>query len=215
MSRYNWSAFVLSDFIDSLIHQDEIERRQMLKYESTLKYVEFPSIDMTVERREVIKDSANLIKHDEVFRILQWLADKGVTKIIKLVVPDRLLNPHDEDEMARFVRRFQVEVLDWKVLDLSISIFKDLPMATSSAIASGRDVNKNSEKKKPAWHLQELSLYSSGKRAAINHWFNKDDGIPSLNVSYNFLWPVCCVPLLYTNTYIYIYIYIIFPYNTR
>ncbi|CAK7244932.1 MAG: hypothetical protein STHCBS139747_006495 [Sporothrix thermara] len=55
-------------------------------------------------------------------------------------------------------------------------------MATSSAIASGRDVNKNSEKKKPAWHLQELSLYSSGKRAAINHWFNKDDGIPSLNL---------------------------------
>ncbi|KAL1889129.1 hypothetical protein Sste5346_009075 [Sporothrix stenoceras] len=37
MSRFNASAFVVSDFIGSLIHQDKIERRQMLKYENTLK----------------------------------------------------------------------------------------------------------------------------------------------------------------------------------
>ncbi|KAL1889130.1 hypothetical protein Sste5346_009076 [Sporothrix stenoceras] len=60
------------------------------------------------ERREVFKESTNFKKeHDEVFQILDWLAVKGVTKIIKLVVPDRLVNPHDELEMARYVRNFQ------------------------------------------------------------------------------------------------------------
>lgn len=97
----------------------------MLRYEHTLKYVEFPPLDMAPEHRETFKESTHLMSnHDEVFRILDWLGSKGVTKIIRLVVPDRLVNPHNELRMASYVRRFQVESLDWRVLDLALSIFQ-------------------------------------------------------------------------------------------
>ncbi|KAF5014570.1 hypothetical protein F66182_14396, partial [Fusarium sp. NRRL 66182] len=183
ISRFNAPAFQVSDFIGSLIHQDNIEQQQMLKYERTLKYVEFPSLDMMAESREGFKESTYLkTTHREVFQILEWLnVKKGVQKIIKLVVPDRLVNPHDELEMAWYVNQFQVEVLDWKTLDLSISAFqnplppkrlKQTEIETSATAAIrikptlGKTLGK-SEKKKPTEHLRELSLYSSGRRAAV------------------------------------------------
>ncbi|KAM3562177.1 hypothetical protein MY1884_001991 [Beauveria asiatica] len=170
MSRFNAPTFQVSDFIGSLIHQDKTEQRQMLKYEHTLKYVEFPPLDMVAERREAFKESTSLrVDHDEVFQILDWLANKGVTKIIKLVVPDRLVNSHDELKMARYVHKFQVEVLDWKVLDMFVSAFRD-PSSAPTTTTTDQRLGKKS-----TGQLRELTLYSSGKRAAIYHWFNKDD----------------------------------------
>ncbi|KAM3548290.1 hypothetical protein ARSEF4850_009498, partial [Beauveria asiatica] len=179
MSRFNAPTFQVSDFIGSLIHQDKTEQRQMLMYEHTLKYVEFPPLDMVAERREAFKESTSLrVDHDEVFQILDWLANKGVTKIIKLVVPDRLVNSHDELKMAGYVRKFQVEVLDWKVLDMSLSAFRD-PSSAPTTTTTDQRLDEES-----TGQLRELTLYSSGKRAAIYHWFNEHDGIPSLRASH-------------------------------
>lgn len=165
ISRFNSAAYRISDIVDSLILQDKGNERGMHRYERTLKYVAFPPLDTMVTEREAYAENLNLKKgHDEVFRVLDWLSVKMVTKIIKLTVPDRLVNPHDDLKMAEYVKKFKIEVLDWKVLDLSISIFRS---------------------KNPKDHMQqeikELYLYSSGKRAAINHWFNKDDGVESLS----------------------------------
>lgn len=158
ISRINSSTYQVSDFVDSLIYQDEVEDRRVHRYEETLKYVEFPPLDMMEAGREPYKQNSYLRKdHEEVFRILDWLYSRGVRKIIKLKVPDRLVNPHDDVRMADYVERFEVEVLDWKVLDLSISVFKD---------------RKH--------ELEEIRLYSSGRRSVIDHWFNKDDGVESL-----------------------------------
>ena len=162
ISRINSSAYRVSDFVDSLIFQDEGESRYVHQYEQTLKYVEFPPLDMMVADREAYRENSYLTRcHDEVFRILKWLESKGVEKIIKLKVPDRLVNPHDDVEMAKWVARFKVEVLDWRVLDLSISVFE----------------NKTHEDE--TQEIEELRLYSSGKRSVINHWFNKG-GLDSL-----------------------------------
>lgn len=76
----------------------------------------------------------------------------GVQTIIKLKVPDRLVNPHDEKTMAKAVKDFKVEIFDWKVLDLSLSVF-----------------DPDAKEK-----IKELHLYSSGKRSAISHWFGPE-----------------------------------------
>ncbi len=113
---------------------------------------------MMVGDRETFKENSHFEReHTEVFKVLKWLYDKGVKSIIKLKVPDRLVNPHNDLRMARQVERFKVEILDWKVLDLSISIF--------SVDVKGR--------------IKELHLYSSGNRAVISHWFSPE-GITSL-----------------------------------
>lgn len=149
--------------MDALTVQDKDSERGMHRYERTLKYVAFPPLDTMVADREAYTENLNLRKeHGEVFRVLDWLSLKKVTKIIKLIVPDRLVNPHDDLKMAEYVRKFKIEVLDWKVLDLSISIFQ-------------------SKKPTEREEIKELYLYSSGRRAAINHWFNKDEGVESLS----------------------------------
>ncbi|KAF4452933.1 Peptidase S8/S53, subtilisin/kexin/sedolisin [Fusarium austroafricanum] len=169
ISKFNSAAYRISDIVDSLILQDknssqnDKDERGMHRYESTLKYVAFPPLDKMVPDREAYRENMNLQRgHDEVFRVLNWLLTKKVTKIIKLIVPDRLVNPHDDYKMAEFVKRFKIEVLDWKVLDLSISIF-------------------NFDDHLGKAEITELYLYSSGKRAAIDHWFDKENGVEKLS----------------------------------
>lgn len=157
MSPFNFASDRMSDFVDGLIRQSR--RQKLLWYEETLRYAEFPSLDMMVEERERFAENSHLKQdHDEVFRILEWLRKtQKVKTIIKLKVPDRLVNPHDDRKMAKMVDDLKVEVLDWKVLDLSIS-----------------SLEKDTKER-----LKELHLYSSGNRAVIQHWFGSD-GIRTL-----------------------------------
>lgn len=156
MSGFNSASYRLSDFIDSLIQQSS--RQRLHVFEETLRYAEFPSLDTSVEERESRAKSGFLQhRHTEVFRVLKWLRERGVESIIKLRVPDRLNNPHDDLKMASEVNKFKVEILDWRVLDLAISILED------------------GTKKR----LKELHLYSSGNRAVISHWFS-EEGIRKL-----------------------------------
>jgi hypothetical protein len=145
----------------------------LLSYEETLRYVEFPALDLKVDDRETFGDNNHLsVQHTEVFRLLTWLQEKmHVRHIIQLKVPDRLINPHNENCIARFVNMYGVECLDWRCLDLSISIF-------SSPAAKGK-TNADTDSMKAKEKIKELHLYSSGKRAVIDHWLS-DEGIPTL-----------------------------------
>jgi hypothetical protein len=179
--------FRVSDIVDSLTLQENPESRGMHKYEPTLKYVAFPPLDTMVADREVYAENKSLKSdHDEVFKVLRWLRDRGVTKIIKLIVPDRLINPHNDVKMAKYVKQFKVEDLDWKVLDLCISIFKPVESSESGSTEKG-EATPNLQSKRAAQskvvekgYLKTLHLYSSGKRAVIDHWFSKDNGVQSL-----------------------------------
>ncbi|KAL3602888.1 hypothetical protein FPOAC2_07204 [Fusarium poae] len=124
----------------------------LVTYEQTLRYVEFPPLDMLPEARETFKDDCPLqFQHTEIFKILKWLRDKKkVQTIIRLKASDRLVNCHDQRLMAKGVELFSVKVLDWKVLDLCLDIF-----------------DKTSQE-----NITDLCLYSSGNRAVISHWFS-------------------------------------------
>lgn len=100
---------------------------------------------------------------------MDWLKNKKKVKhIIELTVLDRLVNPHDEVIIGTYVKQFEVEILNWRVLDLSISVFKSSEPNNDDALQ----------------RIREIQLYTSGKRAVISHWLS-EDGIRSLtNVSY-------------------------------
>lgn len=170
ISRFNSKRYRVSEFVHSLIHHSEIET--LLSYEETIRYAEFPALDLKGDDREVFVDNLYLpVQHTEVFDALDWLRDqKGVQRIVELKVPDRLINAHDEARIAEFVEKFEVEHLDWRCLDLSLSV---LGSATTGDNATTADERKINDK------IKELHLYSSGRRAAIDHWLG-DDGIPTL-----------------------------------
>lgn len=73
------------------------------------------------------------------------------------------MNPHDEVIIGTYVKQFEVEVLNWRLLDLSLSIFKSSEPSENDALQ----------------RIRELHLYTSGKRAVINHWLS-ENGIRTL-----------------------------------
>ncbi|KAI0096962.1 hypothetical protein GGR51DRAFT_542140 [Nemania sp. FL0031] len=151
MSQLNSKLYRVSDFVHSLIsHQ---ENAGLLLYESTIKYARFPPLDVHIDDKETFGRSFRE-EHTEVFDILDWLKEKKkVISIVELKVPDRLFNPHNELLIAECVGDFGVEILDWRFLDMSLSVF---PADTVRP------------------RIRELHLYSSGKRAAISHWFSEE-----------------------------------------
>ncbi|KAF3067660.1 Minor extracellular protease Epr [Trichoderma lentiforme] len=156
LSRFNSKKYPVSDFVQSLIsHKDNPD---LLSYERTLKYAEFPNLDAKVDEKEIFGDDVHY-EHAEVFLILDWLRDdKNVREIIDLTVPDRLVNPHNEVKIGKYVKLFQVQALNWRFLDLSITVLPD---------------QETKER------IKELHLYASGKRAAISHW-TSEKGISTL-----------------------------------
>lgn len=158
LSELHPKPYQFADFAGSLVNHEE--NAKLLSYESTIKFAAFPPLDMDSDDRELY--GTGVREHTEVFTVLDWLHDKkGVNKIIELKVPDRLINPHDERQIANIVEKLEVESLDWRFLDMSISIFEE-------------PVRKR---------IHTLHLYASGRNAAISHWFSKE-GLRSLpNVS--------------------------------
>lgn len=177
ISRFNSKLYSVSDFVHSLIHHSE--SKALLSYEETIRYAEFPALDLKIDERDTFGDNTYLpVQHTEVFDILTWLwQQKGVRRIVELKVPDRLVNPHSEERIAKFVDMFEVERLDWRCLDLSLSVF-------GSCVASDR--TKVTDETKINDKIKELHLYSSGRRAAIDHWLGSG-GIPTLTKASLFL----------------------------
>ena len=94
-----------------------------IAFESTLKYVIIDIPDTNVDLNSFFK--APMIR-DEVGRIFQWLSlDKNVRKIIELTVADSGLKPQREDQIVDAIKKFDVEILDWKTGDLSIDCILD------------------------------------------------------------------------------------------
>ncbi|KAK4244138.1 hypothetical protein C7999DRAFT_35493 [Corynascus novoguineensis] len=152
ISQFDSKLYRVRHFALSLISHRENEG--LLSYEPIIEYARFPPLDLHPDD----KDNFGMPpreEHTEVFDILKWLRrTKKVSSIIELKVPDMLVNPHNELTIARYVKKFGVEILDWRFLDLSLSVF---PKEVKSKIRG-------------------IHLYSSGKRAAISHWLGNDDG---------------------------------------
>ncbi|KAH8803054.1 hypothetical protein F5884DRAFT_888196 [Xylogone sp. PMI_703] len=154
ISEFNSKTIRISEFIQSLIQHRDPKKPVLPLYEESIRYAEFPALDLKIEDRENFSyNNSFAAPYKEVFDVLDWLyKDKGVRSIMKLKVQDRLINPHNEVTIAENVERFEVKVLDWKILDLSISVF-------------GPEAKET---------LKELHLYSSGKRAVISHWLGNE-----------------------------------------
>lgn len=157
ISGFNSKTIRISEFVKSLVLHHDPDKPPL--YEGTIRYAEFPALDLREEDRESFSYNKEFIApHTEVFEVLSWLEEKKKVKsILKLRVQDRLINPHDEQQIWKKVQFFEVELLDWKILDLSIPKFD--------------------EGVKPT--IKDLHLYSSGKRAVIRHWLG-NEGIQNL-----------------------------------
>jgi hypothetical protein len=116
-----------------------------VQFESTLRYVQFPDRDHVSPNTDHSNPS---IPRTEVPIVLKWLREvKKVTTIVELNVPDSYIHPHSEETIENAIAQFDVQILNWRRLDVSVECVK----------VAARQV-------------RSLSLYSSGNWAAIRHW---------------------------------------------
>ncbi|KAM0226770.1 hypothetical protein ACHAPO_012087 [Fusarium lateritium] len=129
-----------------------------LKFESILKYVALPKLVMEGRPRRSKSNRApnkSMRGRSDLTEIFQWLRDNGVKKIVKVIVLDDQEPCHADSAIEDALIGFDVEIWDWKRLDLSTEV-----------IRKSTDL------------VREVSLYSSGNNSVLMGWASTD-GLPN------------------------------------
>ncbi|KUI69791.1 Subtilisin DY [Cytospora mali] len=135
---------------------------KIFRFERVLKYANFPDLDiapapktiaptMSTTPTSALETDTWRQDHTEIKGVLDWLKKRRVTTILNLSVSDRLHCPHSDDVVASCINGFGIRVLKWKKLDLYLGNLDE----------------------KAKEQLQELHLYSSGKWAVHDEWFQE------------------------------------------
>jgi hypothetical protein len=131
-----------------------------LKFENILQYVRIPrykprSVQSNSSGHSSIHHQIGTSRNDGIARrdfqlIFRLLKERGVQKIIKVIVDDDEDPPHSDDIIEE-LNPFEIEEWDWRKIDLcSETIFKAAPKA------------------------QKVYLYSSGNNAVLRSWSGPD-----------------------------------------
>ncbi|OAA57929.1 intracellular serine protease [Niveomyces insectorum RCEF 264] len=129
-----------------------------LDFDSTLQYVALPSIHFKLGEDE--EQPAERTR-DDALRIFKWLAERGVRRVLRVIVldaaaPDNKLGYHSNEVIASALRGLRVEMLDWSRPD----------MCPSTIFQIGDN-------------LRELCLQWSGNSAILRAW-SELQGLPML-----------------------------------
>lgn len=87
-----------------------------------------------------------------------WLRSKGVKRIMRVEVEDMETPPHSDQAIEAMLGAFEIEVLDWKRLDLDARTVR----------GAGRA-------------LREIFLYWSGRNSVLRSWSDQDYGLSQTN----------------------------------
>jgi hypothetical protein len=153
----------LEDYINQRQHPPGLDNAQLeemvlerlgsaenggIEFERILKYVNIPAFQGQPSERRT-----------EAVSIFQWLKTcKQVKRVFEVTVNDSRHCPTTEEDIERALRDLNVQHLDWRRTDLSIT-------SISRAVKG----------------LKTLHLYSSGSYAAIDHWLGPN-GIKTLDL---------------------------------
>ncbi|KAH6876438.1 peptidase S8/S53 domain-containing protein [Thelonectria olida] len=121
-----------------------------LRFESILKYVVLPKLTIEAPPRKK-RASKNSPRHkrgrSDLVTVFKWLRDNHVQKIVKVILLDDRDPCHADSSIEEALKGFDVEIWDWKRVDLS-----------SEVISNSTDA------------VKEVSVYCSGNNAVLMGW---------------------------------------------
>ncbi|TGO61940.1 hypothetical protein BOTNAR_0121g00230 [Botryotinia narcissicola] len=101
--------------------EEFIESFEHVKLDTVLQYVAFPNVrvhpapDYPYALDKSTEDGDG--RCDMMF-FFQWLKDKGVKRILKVIVDDSNTPAHSDEAIEKALQGFDVEILDWRKVDL-------------------------------------------------------------------------------------------------
>jgi hypothetical protein len=149
----------------TVVRESFIQSYDHLRFDNVLRYVSFRKIKLQkspLEGRQSKlarilpqKSKSGRGRSDLTF-FFDWLHGRNVTHILKVVVDDLQDPPHSDKAIEDSLRRFEVETLDWRRVDLCPeTIFNACP------------------------NVRELHLRWSGSRAVLRA-LGESEGLPKL-----------------------------------
>lgn len=158
---------VKKDEQDKLVFKDFEDSYAGFKFDDVLQYVRFGHIELDRKlprsrRQGQVSDSSPGEGREDIACFFDWLRTKKVSNIIKVTVEDRVGTPHSDEAIERALSGFNVEILEWRKVDID-------PQAIWSAcrITDQAPV------------LRELHLWWSGNNAILRAW-SETDGLGKL-----------------------------------
>ncbi|KAF5706216.1 hypothetical protein FGLOB1_7536 [Fusarium globosum] len=121
-------------------------------FDSVLLYVALPQMRISIPARPPRNGNpaAGLSMargRQDMTIVFEWLYNKGVRNIVKLLVDDMQDPPHSDMAIERALSKFEVEILDWRKVDLCPdTIVRSVPK------------------------VRELHLFWSGSNTALRAW---------------------------------------------
>lgn len=173
LSGFGSSASSAQSFLD-LIRKPNNQRQAdnkpgdillQVSFEKTLISVDIPVSDLPAPQA----DGSSALVRGEAWYILGWLKNnKKVEGIYELRVRDSCYMPHTEMAIRLCVAPFDIEVLDWRRLDMSLSVLHAM----------------DDEKSLTCPKLKRLRLYAGGW-PALAYWTSEEsllflDSLPEL-----------------------------------
>ncbi|KAF7952194.1 uncharacterized protein EAE97_001691 [Botrytis byssoidea] len=101
--------------------EEFIESFEHVKLDTVLQYVAFPNIrvhpapDYPYALDKSTEDGNGRC---DMMLFFQWLKDKGVKRILKVIVDDSNTPAHSDEAIEKALQGFDVEILDWRKVDL-------------------------------------------------------------------------------------------------
>ena len=152
------------------------ESYKLFNFDPALLYVDFRKLELQVpdnpRAAERTQDSG--AGRRDMVQFFDWLyTDKRVRDIIKVTVEDREGVPHCDEVIIDSLKRFSIEILDWRKLDLC-------PDAIQRASAKSNN-------------MRELHLWWSGSNAVLRAWSERQGLalLPSLKKIHIYQAQVC------------------------
>ncbi|EFY88119.1 subtilisin, putative [Metarhizium acridum CQMa 102] len=122
-----------------------------IRFESVLKYVALPMLSVELPKTQQFArkklPQAEVKSMTDLRAVFEWLRQSQVKKIIKVTVIDYGGQRHSDPAIEEALRGFDVEVWDWKKVDLCSDVIFNC-----------------------ASSVREISLYPSGNGAALMGW---------------------------------------------
>ncbi|KAL2140335.1 hypothetical protein VTI28DRAFT_3979 [Corynascus sepedonium] len=165
------------------------DKKKGLKFDSVLKYVMFPRVEVTSSSRNADQEQETNIRsrrqagamgRNDMLYFFDWLYKKGVRHIIKVSVDDSGVSGgkvHSEQAIQECLGKFVVEQLDWKKTDLGaetiLSVSSKVEKRTSNT--DRQDIKDIVQDRL----LKKLYLRWGGSNAVLRGW-SEMQGLPML-----------------------------------
>ncbi|KAK5992939.1 Intracellular serine protease-like protein [Cladobotryum mycophilum] len=134
-----------------------------LKFDEVLQYVDFRGVRLHQRARTSRSSGASSLQgigRNDMVKFFDWLWGKGVRNIIKVIVEEGKDGfPHNDEAIETALKRFNVEILDWRKVDLDPRTIRDACQKSD---------------------LRELHLRWSGSNGILRAW-SEPEGLAKIH----------------------------------